>query len=113
MSLYDTHAAALAATQTILGEACPTITWSNAQWIMVPNSAQRRKDLHAGGFSLNADLVFEVLVAQFGESATTVASHMLQTPIGYLGRTYKADQINIRPGGLQMQVVCNSISQNS
>lgn len=113
MSLYDTHAAALKATQTLLGTACPTISWNSLEWLVVTNTAQRRSDLQPGGFQLNADLTFEILLDQFGQPAEETASEFANTIVGYLGEQYKVDSFNIRPGGLQARVECNSASQNS
>jgi len=114
MNYYGRHAAALASTQTRLGNTLPTITWAGKVWPIVPGSAQRRQDLASGGFQLNADFVFEALVSTFGpQNATALKASMLQTPITYLGGDYKAIQVSIKPGGQVIRVECNSAIQNA
>lgn len=127
MNDYATHARAFGTVQDRMGDDCPVISWADQDFKVIPGSAIRRKDLNSGGFALNADFVFEVLVSAFlnqtfvamnGSTSTITTardlkSALLQKPIGYLGDTYKADSVEILPGGFQLSVECNALNQNS
>jgi hypothetical protein len=117
MNYYAKHAASQAALQRRLGEDCPGISWNDKDWAIVPRSAKLRRDLAPGGFQLNGDLKFDVLVAQFLSSTITDAvalkDRMLNTEIGYLGEKFKAVQMDVLPGGLMVTVECNSLNQRA
>jgi hypothetical protein len=124
MNYYATHARGLGAVQARLAGDCPVVTWAGKEWLVVPGSAVRRKDLDdgGGGFQLNADFRFEALVGQFLTApgatpevldATGLEQAMLQTEIGYLGESYKAVAMHVGPGALVVRVDCNSLGQGA
>lgn len=117
MNEYAIHARALANLQTRLGDECPSIIWGATEYLIIPNSALRRGDLGPGGLTLNADLQFEALVSEFLSddlpTVTDVKDEMLATRLEYLNDEYKIDAVNIRPGGLQIQVQCTSVGQRA
>lgn len=118
MNDYATHANAFLTLQKRLGNDCPRFSWNDSDWPIIPGSATRRKDLASGGFQLNADLIFEVLVAQFLDpvaipDATALKDALLARPINYLGDDYKIDSIEIAPGGLLLTAHANSLHQNT
>ena len=112
MSPYERHAAALKSVQTRLGPS--VVTWDGDDLPIVPGTATRRKDLGAGGFSLNADMRFEALASCWGyDDASNLKTDMLQTVVVYLGDNYKVESVGIRPGALQIVVECNSVGQDA
>jgi hypothetical protein len=113
MDYYGHNAASVAATQARLGSTCPSVSWQGVPRPIIPGSAMRRMDLAVGGFQMNADLRFDALVSRFGTDATGVKNVLLQTPLSYLGDTYKVEGVTILPGGLQISVECNSIFQRA
>jgi hypothetical protein len=118
MNDYATHAGGMASLQSRLGADCPTVTWNNQVYQIIPGSTMRRADLAPGGFQMNADLRFEALVSTFANGgtitdATSLKNTLLSTPVAYQGDVYKVDAVGIRPGGLQVIVECKSIVQNA
>ena len=112
---YQAHADSIAALQSSLGAACPVITLSGKDYQIIPGSATLRKDLSSGGFQMNADFSFTILVIQFGvaTNAKTAKTLLLQKPITYLGDSYKSVSASIIAGGLQLHVEANSYNQNA
>lgn len=104
MSYYDTHAAAMQATQNLLGEACPTFQWQGSDWKIVPDSVSLEKNLRQGGFTFDTPniLAFHALALQFGDSEPEPQQEMT-----YLGREYQIDTKQILPGGLIIRYVCS------
>lgn len=121
MNYYAKHANSLQAVQGRLSTDCPVIIWSGNQYMAIPGTAARRQDLVAGGLALNADLRFEILVAPFLDGVNLIDAQTLKnallgansagTEVQYLGDRYKTVSVTISPGGLQLTVECNSISQ--
>jgi hypothetical protein len=118
MNDFATHASAMQAVQNRLGDDCPTITWNGVAYKLIPGSAVRRMDLGPGGFRLNADFMADALASTFADGQTitnsaTLKAAMLQTPIGYLGDDYKVEAVHISPGGLQVRIEANSLTQGA
>ena len=118
MNPFTKHAGSLQSTEAFLDrtvEGCPTVNWNGQDRRIVPGSALRKRDLSAGGFHLDADLLFEALFADFSDGLTTdqLKTRLLQTPLTYLSDTYKAVSVKIRPGGLQIRVEANSLAQKA
>lgn len=117
MNEYATHARALKSLQDRLADECPVIVWGAQEYRIIPNSALRRGDLGPGGITLNADLQFEALTAEFlSDDLLTVADvkdALLTTRLEYLTDVYKVDAVHIRPGALQIQVQCTSVGQKA
>ena len=100
--IYQLHADGIRQVQDYLGTACPVFTWSGADWLAMPDSVMRRKDLGPGGFALDADLTMTVLLAQFGSSQPA-----LKQTLFYMGMVYRIDAITHSPGGYQAELKCN------
>jgi len=114
MGYYAKHAASMAAMEARLADELPVIAWNGQNYPLIPGTAQRRQDLVAGGFDLNADLKWNALVSSFGAmDATALKAAMLQTQIAYLGDNYKVMAIGILPGGLIISAECNSLTQGA
>lgn len=118
---YQIHAQGIAAVQTEQGNACPQITWGGVNYLLLPGTAMRQKELAMGGFNLNADFVFTALVSTFLNAtangavvtdAGSLKSAFLQSPFTYLGDIYKGVNVWLLAGGLQIHVEANSISQD-
>ena len=118
MNDYAVHANAMAQIQRRLGDSCPIIIWNAMSYALIPGSATRRADLGSGGFALNADLSCEALVSTFADGDTitdarSLKNALLQTPVAYLGDVYKVQSVYISPGGLQVRIEANGISQGA
>jgi hypothetical protein len=113
MNPFQIHANGINDLIVEMGTDCPTFTKNNIVYQIIPGSAVRRKDLVIGGFQIDADLAFTALLAQFNLTASAFKDAFLQNPITYLGDKYKIDSVTILPGGLQVHVLANSLSQNA
>jgi hypothetical protein len=114
MNYYAKHANALAGTGNRLADSCPLVNWDSGDRRVIPGTLQRRKDLVSGGFELNSDLRFEMLLSDWGYSdGNEFRKDALQTPLTYDGDTFKVQDVGIRPGGFHVVVDCNYIGQNA
>lgn len=105
----------MATAQTLTG-ACPVFTWDRSDWLMMPNTAQLKKDLDIGGNSQDSSLTFHSLFGQFSEDYTdveTLKQTMLETEFAYLGHNYKIVSVGILAGGLILKIDANDTSQGA
>jgi len=118
MNDYKAHGARIRMMQARLGKDCPMVSWNDKEWRVIPGSALRKSELGAGGYSLDADFVFEALVETFvGTEGITDAKSLkdalLRTPIGYLDDEYQVATVRIRPGGFQVMMECTALNQRA
>ena len=112
---FKIHADSIASFQATMGTECPLVTILGKDVSVIPGTAMLRKDLSPGGFQMNADFVFTVLVASFGpgSNAVDIKNKTLQRQISYLGDAYKVASVSILAGGFQLHFEANSINQNA
>ena len=103
--IYQLHAEGIKQVQDYLGDACLTFAWAGGTWQMLPDSMRRRKDLGMGGYTLDADLVFTSLLAQFNGTVPA-----LKNVITYAGARYRIDSIVSSPGAYQSEFHCNDVA---
>ena len=128
MNLYAVHAnRGLAALQRKMGDSCPTFLWNrgnpirfdgtDAAWLIIPGTVTTNLDLVTGGFGEDRKVRFSALIAQFyTPTATTieqVKAQLDESPMGYLGGSYKITTIEIAPGGLVLVMEANSLNQGA
>lgn len=115
VNVFELHACAMATAQNLTG-ACPVFTWNGDDWQMMPNTSTLKKDLDIGGYSLDSDLSFHCLLAQFVEDFTdveTLKQSMLETAMVYLGHNYKIVSVGILAGGLILKISANDLAQSA
>ena len=78
---------------------------------------ETKQPLETGGFGQIFDLKFSILVAPFLIGGITTAEAlreiMLNTPIGYLGASYKIEAVTVYPTGLVMTIGANALNTDA
>jgi|APGre2960657404_1045060.scaffolds.fasta_scaffold346272_2 hypothetical protein len=105
MSAYTEHAAGLAELQTELGDDCPAIVYAGATVKILPGAAANGSRNSVGGLSLESDLIFTALLADF---PSTPASNKSFT---YEGKPYKIETVTFGPGRVQVEINANDAAQ--
>lgn len=113
MNPYSIHADGISDLLAEAGGDCPTFTWLNNPYQIIPGTAMTNKPLRDGGFSQMYDLSFTTTVAQFNTDANTLKDQLLNQPIQYLGIDYKIIHVGILAGGTIIKVEANSLNQNA
>ena len=99
MSAYSDHAAQLAALQSELGGDCPSFTWNNAPYSILPGGAKFKRMNDAGGFKLESDLQLTCLTAPFGGTLPDAGQTLT-----YNGLLYTITAVTPAPAGYQMRI---------
>lgn len=113
-NVYAIHAASLSALQAELGVACPQVGFVayGESLNILPGSARLRSNQTVGGFQMDSDFVFTVLVSEFGNTtAEAIRSTILNTELDYLGHQYKVIAVHVMGGGLQLHIEANDLNQ--
>lgn len=105
MSAYTEHADGLAELQAELGESCPVIVYAGATVKILPGAASNGSKNSVGGLSLESDLQFTALLADFPSVPTANKSFT------YEGKTYKIETVNFGPGRVQVEINANDAAQ--
>ena len=103
--IFQLHAEGIQQVQDYIGDACPSFAWNGGTWLIMPDSVTRSKGLNQGGYTLDADLVFTALMAQFNGSPPTI-----KNVITYDGARYRIDSIVSSPGAYQSEFHCNDVA---
>jgi hypothetical protein len=127
--LYAVHAnRGLAAFQKKQGKNCPTFLWNrgaaiqfdgtDSVWAISPSTVKLKDDLSTGGFQQKFSLRFSALAAQFytrpgPNTPELLRAQMSETPIGYLGASYKIETVEIAPNGLVLTIEANAFNENA
>jgi hypothetical protein len=105
MSAYTEHADGIAELIAELGDDCPSIVYAGATVKVLPAAARNGLNNGMGGMSLDSDLSFTALLADF---PSTPASNKSFT---YEGKTYKINDVTFAPGRLQVHITANDAAQ--
>jgi len=105
MSAYTEHAGGIAELIDELGDDCPTIVYAGVTVKVLPADARNAAKNGMGGMTLDADLSFTALLADF---PSTPASNKSFT---YDGKPYKIESVTFAPGRLQVQITANDAAQ--
>lgn len=79
------------------------IVFGGQAYPIVAGSVEVKKKLGAGGFSMDADLVFTMSNDVFGDSAAPTQKQL----IVYLNKAYRIDSIRTLAGGVLQRYECN------
>lgn len=83
-----------------LGDSCPSFVWNNNPPIrIIPGTVQLKKHLDLGGFTMDADLVFQVNVVDLPLNGQPT----LKQTITYLNGQYRIVSIGTMAGGLTLE----------
>jgi hypothetical protein len=112
---YAVHAQGIGYLQASMGTACPVIAWQGNNYQILPGSARLKEDLAVGGFSMDSDFLFTILVATFGANtqAENIRGQLLNTRIDYLNHAYKIHTVSVMAGGLQLHIEADDLQQKA
>ena len=113
MDYYAKHADGFKQVEDKLDTSCPVFAWANSEWKIIPGSAHFKKPLDIGGFTMNCDLQFWVLLSQFNQTGSQLKEAMQDTSMGYQGDDFKIIGVSVAPGGLQAIIEANALNQRA
>jgi len=117
IDVFSDTATQLAALQTELGAACPSIVMRGVTYNGIPGSAMNNRPLRSGGVGYAFDLSLDFPIAEFIPSVAanpnSLSAFFANTPFVYLGQNYKVWNIHFLSGATVVRIQANSANEKA